>query len=185
MVPEVMRLLCVVVVIFLVVMVPCSAQEKQAINAQFHISVSYPESWAEIPVGVPNEVFRIWSSHGKGAAGCTIAANDTKIRTNTDESIVGVYQLLPQMMEGRLLDGYKNPEVIERKITTISNLKAISIISSGTYSTLENEIRLRLWSIITQKQGIIYTLTCADANNHFSEDLPIFRKIMSPFLIFP
>jgi hypothetical protein len=180
-----MRLVMIGCVILVAVVAPCSAQEKRAISEQFHVSISYPESWAEIPVGVPNEIFRLWSEHGKGVAGCTVAANDTKIRTNTDESIVGVYQLLPQIMEGRLLEGYKDSEVIERNITTLSNLKAISIVSDGTYSTLGNEFRMRQWSMITQKEGVIYTITCVNTKDQFSQSLPLFRKIMSSFLIFP
>ena len=162
-----------------------SADDKSAINNQFHISISYPDSWALIPLGAPNEVFRLWSSHGKGVPGCTVAANDTKIRTNTDKSIVEVYRLMPQVMEGRLLDGYKDPNVIDRKITTLSNLEAISIISSGTYSTLGNAYRIKMWSLITQKTGIIYTITCADSDDHFQVSLPVFRKILASFLIFP
>src|SRR5207249_1950033 len=100
-------------------------------------------------------------------------------------SIVSAYRLLPQVMEGRLLEGYKEPEVLDRKITTLSNLKAISIVSAGTYSTLGNEMRMRQWSIITQKEGVIYTTTCGDLDNHFEESLPAFRKIMSSFFIFP
>jgi hypothetical protein len=98
----------------------CYAEEKQVINEQFHISVAYPDSWAQVPVTVPNEVFQFFSLLGKGSAGCGVSANDTKIKTNTDESIVEVYKLMPQVMEGRLLQGFREPEVIERKITTLS-----------------------------------------------------------------
>jgi hypothetical protein len=171
--------------ILLAMQAPCSADDRAAINEQFHISIYYPDTWAQIPVGAPNEVFRLWSSLGKGTAGCTVAANDTKIRTNTDESLLDVYKLLPQMMEGRLLGGFKNPDVLDRKITTLSNLKAISIVASVTYSTLGNELQMKLWSVITQKSGVIYTNTCIALENNFSASLLVFRKIMSSFLIFP
>lgn len=88
-------------------------------------------------------------------------------------------------MEGRLLEGYKDPEVIERNITKLSNLKAISIIYDGTYSTLGNDFRMRQWSMITQKEGVIYPITCVDTEDQFSQSLPLFRKLMSSFLIFP
>jgi hypothetical protein len=161
------------------------AEENRATNEQFHITVSYPDSWAQLPPRVPNELFELFSLHGKGSAGCTVAANDTKIRTNTDESIVAVYQLLPQVMEGRLLEGFKNPEVIDRKITSLSNFKAISIISDGTYSTLGNEHRMRSWSLITQKIGVIYTVTCGDLVERFRESFPVFRDIILSVFIYP
>lgn len=57
------RLVMIGCVILVAVVAPCSAHKKRAISEQFHVSISYPESWAEIPVGVPNEIFRLWSEH--------------------------------------------------------------------------------------------------------------------------
>jgi hypothetical protein len=162
-----------------------SAEDKFALSEKFHIKIDYPDSWAQLPPKIPNEVFALWSSLGKGTAGCTIAANDTKITPNTDESIVAAYQLVPQLMEGRLLEGYREPKVIDRKITTLSNLKAISIVASGPYSTLGKEASWRQWSMITQKQGVVYTITCVDLDDRFQASLPVFRKIMSSFFIYP
>jgi hypothetical protein len=130
--------------ILVAVSAPSSAKEQRVINEQFHISVYYPDSWSEITSGVPNEIFRLWSTYGKGTGGCTIAANDTKICTNTDESIVEVYELVPQVMEARLLEGFIEPKVLDRKITTPSNLKAISIIADGTYSANGQSSRRKL-----------------------------------------
>jgi len=96
-----------------------SAEDKFALSEKFHIKIDYPDSWAPLPPKIPNEVFALWSSLGKGTAGCTIAANDTKIATDTDESIVAAYQLAPQLMECRLLEGYKEQNVIDLKITTL------------------------------------------------------------------
>jgi hypothetical protein len=171
--------------ILVAISAPSSANEQRVINEQFHISAYYPDSWSEITPGVPNEIFRLWSSHGKGTGGCTIAANDTKIRANTDESIVEVYELVPRVMEARLLQGFTEPKVLDHKITTLSNLKAISIIADGTYSTIGTTVRMRQWSVITQKTGVIYTVTCADIDTKFEDSLPTFRRIMSSFLIFP
>ena len=97
---------------------------------------------------------------------------------------MAAYQLAP-LMEGRLLEGNKEQKVIDRKITTLSKPKAISIVAYGSYSTPRKEATWRQWSMITQKQGAVYTITCVDLDDRFQASTPVFRKIMSPFFIYP
>jgi len=98
---------------------------------------------------------------------------------------VAAYQLAPHLMEGRLLEGYKEQKAIDQKITTLSKPKVISIVAYGPYSTLWKETRWRQWLMITQKQGVVYTITCVDIDDRFQASIPVFRKSMSPFFIYP
>lgn len=39
--------------------------------------------------------------------------------------------------------------------------------------------------MITQKQGVVYTITCVDLDDRFQTSIPVLREIMSSFFIYP
>ena len=100
----------------------------------------------------------------------------TQNRDKPDDFIVAAYQPAPHLMEGRLIEGYKEQKAIDRKITTLSKPKAIAIVAYGSYSTLGKEASWRPLSMITQKQGAVYTITCVDLDDRFQASIPVFRK---------
>ena len=154
-------------------------------NNEFNFSFWYPKSWRSVPTTNAETKIKVASNMGNGVDDCNVVAIKRDIFKNmSSKEYLSIAQ---NGFPGVLRKQFPDIQFIESGVTTLSNKDAYYIVSEATYKIYKFNAPMRSLTVVSldsnSKYGIQYVITCRTTPKRFEVMRPIFKSIISDFVI--
>lgn len=160
--------------------------DKVYIDKVYPFSVAYPKDWVSVAPTQPQTRFKAFSDSGLGFADFNIGVATVKGAENiTPQQFVDFIKNNPSLIEQLVKSEIPNAEIVEKGETYLSNRKAYYVKSTEKIKLVDDEVDLKIWTILMVFKGRRYSFTCRSSPLLFDEYVPTFKRLINTFTILP